>query len=92
LYGVACTAVLAMAGCQADKAEPTNPVKETSAQKVENQISVTANPIKLLWGDTHLHTLNSADAFSFGARLSPADAYKFARGDVVTSNSGQKPN
>lgn len=53
-------------------------------------VNTEAHPTKLLWGDTHLHTSNSADAFSFGVRLTPDDAYKFARGDVVVSTSGQK--
>ncbi len=42
----------------------------------------------LFWGDTHLHTTNSADAFAFGARLTPEDALRFARGEMVMSTSG----
>jgi hypothetical protein len=42
-----------------------------------------------LFGDTHLHTAFSMDAGAFGARLTPKDAYKFARGEEITSNSGQ---
>jgi len=49
-----------------------------------------AVPTRVYWGDTHLHTSASMDAGSFGARLSPEDAYRFARGDEVTSSSGQK--
>ena len=41
-----------------------------------------------LWGDTHLHTGNSFDAGAFGARLTPEDAYRFARGDEVVSSTG----
>jgi len=41
-----------------------------------------------LWGDTHLHTGNSFDAGAFGARLTPEDAYRFARGDEITSSTG----
>jgi hypothetical protein len=41
-----------------------------------------------LWGDTHLHTGNSFDAGAFGARLLPEDAYRFARGEQVTSSTG----
>lgn len=47
------------------------------------------NPAQLLWGDTHLHTRLSADAYMEDNRtLSPEDAYRFARGEVVTANSG----
>jgi len=44
--------------------------------------------IRPLWGDTHLHTGNSFDAGAFGARLTPEDAHRFARGDEVVSSTG----
>ena len=44
----------------------------------------------LLWGDTHLHTRFSMDAGMFGTVLGPEDAYRFARGETVTSNTGQR--
>lgn len=37
----------------------------------------------LFWGDTHLHTSNSPDAYAFGNRLGFEDAYRFAKGEVV---------
>ena len=46
-------------------------------------------PTLPLFGDTHLHTAFSMDAGAFGARLTPSDAYRFARGEQVTSNTGQ---
>jgi hypothetical protein len=45
---------------------------------------------KPYWGDTHLHTAMSMDAGSFGARLLPEDAYRFARGEELTSSTGLK--
>jgi hypothetical protein len=52
---------------------------------------VTSGPAdKLLWGDTHLHTANSIDAFGFGVKLGPEDALRFARGEEVTSTGGLK--
>ncbi len=42
-----------------------------------------------LWGDTHLHTAISFDAGTFGARLLPPDAYRFAKGEEVVSSTGQ---
>jgi len=45
---------------------------------------------KLLWGDTHLHTANSIDAFGFGVKLGPEEALRFARGEEVTSTWGLK--
>ncbi len=46
-------------------------------------------PTRPYFGDTHLHTAFSMDAGAFGARLTPRDAYRFARGEEITSNTGQ---
>ena len=46
-------------------------------------------PTRPFFGDTHLHTAFSMDAGAFGAKLGPADAFRFARGEEVSSNSGQ---
>ena len=46
-------------------------------------------PSRPLFGDTHLHTAFSFDAGAFGARLTPSDAYRFAKGQEVTASSGQ---
>ena len=44
------------------------------------------------WGDTHLHTSLSVDigvgTLRSGKSLLPSDAYRFARGEIVTSLSG----
>src|SRR5688572_19546714 len=48
------------------------------------------HPQRPLFGDTHVHTSFSMDAGAFGARLGPADAYRFAKGEEVTASSGQR--
>ena len=45
-------------------------------------------PTSVYWGDTHVHTDNSLDAKGFGARLNVEDAYRFALGEEVVSNTG----
>jgi hypothetical protein len=45
-------------------------------------------PTRPLWGDTHLHTGLSMDAGAFGARLMPDDAFRFAKGEELTSSGG----
>ncbi|UCC85273.1 MAG: DUF3604 domain-containing protein, partial [Gemmatimonadota bacterium] len=46
-------------------------------------------PTQVYWGDTHLHTAMSMDAGAFGNRLGLDEAYRFARGEEVTSATGQ---
>ncbi|MFQ6538628.1 MULTISPECIES: DUF3604 domain-containing protein [Aphanothece] len=46
-------------------------------------------PTRVFFGDTHHHTANSGDAFMGGNRLSPEQAYRFARGEEVVSSTGQ---
>ena len=45
-------------------------------------------PTRVFWGDTHVHTALSMDAGAFGARLTPEDAYRFGRGEELTSSTG----
>jgi len=47
-------------------------------------------PTQVLYGDTHLHTDISVDAGLFGNRLGLEDAYRFAKGEEVTSATGQR--
>ena len=46
-------------------------------------------PSRIYWGDNHLHTALSPDAGLFGNRLGVDDAYRFARGEEVTTSTGQ---
>ncbi len=63
--------------------------KDTTTSATPKTISnkeVSKNPNKnLYWGDTHIHTNYSSDAFLFGTIMaSPDDAYRFAKGEVMT--------
>jgi hypothetical protein len=40
------------------------------------------------FGDTHLHTAYSPDAYLFGVRLGPDEAYRFAKREQVTATHG----
>jgi hypothetical protein len=66
-----------------------------AAEKVARQPSYSPYagrnfPTRPFFGDTHLHTAVSFDAGAFGARLSPPDAYRLARGEEITASSGQR--
>ena len=47
-------------------------------------------PTRPLFGDTHVHTGASMDAGAFGARLGPADAFRFASGEEITASNGMR--
>ena len=47
-------------------------------------------PNRVFWGDTHLHTSNSPDAGMVGNTLPPDAAYRFAKGEEVTSSTGTR--
>jgi Protein of unknown function (DUF3604) len=71
-----------LAGCSGPSTTPGTSVKADKA------VAETRYPETVLWGDTHLHTSNSIDAFGFGVRLDPEAALRFASGEEVTSTLG----
>jgi len=72
--------------------DPTPPVEGLEAafpaQKHYSPYAGRNFPTQVFWGDTHLHTAMSMDAGAFGARLTPTDAYRFAKGEELTSSTG----
>ena len=54
---------------------------------------ITAHPDRnaqreAFFGDLHVHTGYSFDAFAFGTLATPYDAYRYARGDAITHPAG----
>jgi Protein of unknown function (DUF3604) len=47
-------------------------------------------PTRPFFGDTHLHTSFSMDEGAFGARLTPRDGYRFAKGEEIAVSNGQR--
>ena len=60
-----------------------------SAGEVYSPYANIDYPSEVLFGDVHVHTGLSGDAGGGGTRLMPSDAYRFARGEELTSNTGQ---
>ena len=81
-----------LASCGEDKQATT--ATQAEAQPAAPVAVATPAPAKtkhasdVYWGDTHLHTAYSMDAGLFGNRLPPEDAYRFAKGESVTSSTG----
>ncbi|MDE0062388.1 MAG: DUF3604 domain-containing protein [Gammaproteobacteria bacterium] len=52
--------------------------------------TLASHPDELLWGDTHVHSRNSPDAYFLGnTQLSAEDAYRFAQGEPVHVNGSE---
>jgi hypothetical protein len=47
-------------------------------------------PDSVYWGDTHLHTYLSGDAYSMGTSVTPDQAYRFAKGETVRATGGDE--
>lgn len=81
LVGVA---LITLSGCNASEeaSAPTPPVAQPAAEIIRIPTKVA------LFGDLHIHTENSFDAYIFGTRASPDDAYAFARGQTIDNGAG----
>ena len=65
-------------------ADSSQETKDFSIEKKEYIKSVDFNQNKnVYFGDLHVHTKHSFDAFIFGTTNSPDDAYKFAKGGII---------
>ena len=94
--------LLCMSGCDrasevssadnAPAAEAQSPGKVSDSTVEEGSYSPPVrNPTpQLYWGDTHLHTQLSADAYLTGTRLTSEIAFQFARGKIVTADNGMR--
>ena len=82
ILAVVAIAVLTLSS-MAFAADTSNPTKSYSPYAGSDQ------PRNVYWGDTHLHTTYSPDAGLVGnVKLTPADAFRFARGEEVEAHNG----
>jgi len=66
-------------GMRAEKPDP---------ERVYSPYPEQSFPNRVFWGDTHLHTSYSTDAGMIGQTVPPDGAYRFAKGEEVTSTTG----
>ena len=98
---VALAVVSVIGGCSREPTpsgpEVAQPPASTSSTAPQPSVealeaAVPENPAKdAYFGETHVHTSYSLDAYIGGARITPDEAYKFAQGADVVVN-GQKHN
>ena len=61
----------------------------STVAEVASGPEVPENPLRdVYFGDTHIHTILSFDAYLMGTRNTPDDAYDFAKGAAITHASG----
>src|SRR5574338_1244345 len=96
---VSAMAVLTLGGCGQKAAEPPPPPKKAEAEEATKKVAEAPPPApapapaadmqpnperNAYFGETHIHTSWSVDAWVIGNRLTgPDDAYKYAQGQTI---------
>ncbi len=77
-------AVLLLTACDQgpDAPEPgANPAQPYSSRA---KVCINQTPTRrALFGDLHVHTTYSFDAYAYGIQTTPADAYRYAKGETI---------
>ena len=84
--GVVVAAFLGMTACGGPAPEESSDTNQADRAAQSESVSSVgqANPLRdAYFGETHMHTAYSLDAYIGGARLTPSDAYRFAKGEAV---------
>lgn len=90
-----CAATITIAGCSRET-PPADKIPQSETGAVEGasatpgpDASRAPNPLRnVYFGDLHLHTRNSFDAYIFNVRATPEDAYTYAKGGTIKHPMG----
>ena len=79
----------AIAGCGGSGGEVGIDNAALEAPASTANAPLTPNPLRnAYFGDVHVHTVFSYDAFIFGTRSGPEDAYRYAKGEAIQHAAG----
>ncbi|TLU67121.1 DUF3604 domain-containing protein [Thalassotalea litorea] len=70
---------------------PSSFASSSQSSQTDKDYSLPATsemPNRVFWGDTHVHTGLSLDAGLFGNTVGLDEAYRFAKGEKITSSTG----
>ena len=84
--------VLLLSACSVPDKEgetPPETAQEVAFEASTYPLEIERNALRnAYFGDTHIHTRYSFDAYLMGTRATPDDAYAFAKGDMLQHPSG----
>jgi hypothetical protein len=81
--------LLLLGGCDQTGQAPAPALDVSGIDPDDQAEAVPGNPLKdVYFGDTHIHTILSFDAYLMGTRNTPDDAYEFAKGAAIPHASG----
>ena len=83
-------ALLALAaGCAEETTAPAEEATPDASAAPETP-EIASNPLRdAYFGDTHIHTVLSFDAYLMGTRRTPDEAYAFAKGEAIEHAAGR---
>ena len=84
-----------MVGCDKPAVEKAAEIPQSMAAEAPSQLAApqaaTGNPLRnAYFGDLHVHTALSVDAFITNTRTLPDDAYRYAKGEPIDHVSGKQ--
>lgn len=82
-------ALIVLAACGDTSIETAEPLPSHTKTSQSPDRTAGYNPSKnVYFGDLHIHTKNSFDAYIFNVRTTPADVYRFASGETLKHPGG----